>query len=206
MSPSVTWPIIWQPMPGEPMEAAQRSAEYVFQGIMYYFRREKVCPRYQFTLKDPVDPALLQQALDAALEKARDDLEKLEVLNARIPAAALSAQISRMEKAGAAILQQVREHPEKGRDIRKFVTYYLPTAVKILTTYADLSASGAGGENAKSLMSDVEKNAGTIAAAFEAQLDALFAGEVLDVSSDIAVLDGMLSGDGLSGKNNLKLS
>ena len=39
------------------MEAAQRSAEYVFQGIMYYFRREKVCPRYQFTLKDPVDPA-----------------------------------------------------------------------------------------------------------------------------------------------------
>ena len=43
------------------MEAAQRSAEYVFQGIMYYFRREKVCPRYQFTLKDPVDPALLQQ-------------------------------------------------------------------------------------------------------------------------------------------------
>lgn len=52
------------------MEAAQRSAEYVFQGIMYYFRREKVCPRYQFTLKDPVDPALLQQALDAALEAA----------------------------------------------------------------------------------------------------------------------------------------
>ena len=68
------------------------------------------------------------------------------------------------------------------------------------------AASGAGGENAKSLMSDVEKNAGTIASAFEAQLDALFAGEVLDVSSDIAVLDGMLSGDGLSGKNNLKLS
>ena len=57
-------------MPGEPMETAQRSAEYVFQGIMYYFRREKVCPRYQFTLKDPVDPALLQQALDAALEAA----------------------------------------------------------------------------------------------------------------------------------------
>ena len=52
------------------MEQTQRSAEYVFQGIMYYFRREKVCPRYQFTLKDPVDPALLQQVLDAALDAA----------------------------------------------------------------------------------------------------------------------------------------
>ena len=172
-----------------------------------YFLSDKKIPPRVVMVPAPEDPfATGEEALDAALEKARDDLEKLEVLNARIPAAALSAQISRMEKAGAAILQQVREHPEKGRDIRKFVTYYLPTAVKILTTYADLSASGAGGENAKSLMSDVEKNAGTIAAAFEAQLDALFAGEVLDVSSDIAVLDGMLSGDGLSGKNNLKLS
>ena len=172
-----------------------------------YFLSDKKIPPRVVMVPAPEDPfATGEEALDAALEKARDDLEKLEVLNARIPAAALSAQISRMEKAGAAILQQVREHPEKGRDIRKFVTYYLPTAVKILTTYADLSASGAGGENAKSLMSDVEKNAGTIASAFEAQLDALFAGEVLDVSSDIAVLDGMLSGDGLSGKNNLKLS
>ena len=163
-----------------------------------YFLSDKKIPPRVVMVPAPEDPfATGEEALDAALEKARDDLEKLEVLNARIPAAALSAQISRMEKAGAAILQQVREHPEKGRDIRKFVTYYLPTAVKILTTYADLS---------KSLMSDVEKNAGTIAAAFEAQLDALFAGEVLDVSSDIAVLDGMLSGDGLSGKNNLKLS
>ena len=164
-----------------------------------YFLSDKKIPPRVVMVPAPEDPF-------ATGEEARDDLEKLEVLNARIPAAALSAQISRMEKAGAAILQQVREHPEKGRDIRKFVTYYLPTAVKILTTYADLSASGAGGENAKSLMSDVEKNAGTIAAAFEAQLDALFAGEALDVSSDIAVLDGMLSGDGLSGKNNLKLS
>ena len=157
-----------------------------------YFLSDKKIPPRVVMVPAPEDPfATGEEALDAALEKARDDLEKLEVLNARIPAAALSAQISRMEKAGAAILQQVREHPEKGRDIRKFVTYYLPTAVKILTTYADLSASGAGGENAKSLMSDVEKNAGTIASAFEAQLDALFAGEVLDVSSDIAVLDKM---------------
>ena len=151
-----------------------------------YFLSDKKIPPRVVMVPAPEDPfATGEEALDAAL----DDLEKLEVLNARIPAAALSAQISRMEKAGAAILQQVREHPEKGRDIRKFVTYYLPTAVKILTTYADLSASGAGGENAKSLMSDAEKNAGTNAAAFAAQLDALFAGEVLDVSSDIAVLD-----------------
>jgi hypothetical protein len=115
-----------------------------------YFLSDKKIPPRVVMVPAPEDPfATGEEALDAALEKARDDLEKLEVLNARIPAAALSAQISRMEKAGAAILQQVREHPEKGRDIRKFVTYYLPTAVKILTTYADLSASGAAAKTLK---------------------------------------------------------
>ena len=52
------------------MNESQRSAEYIFQGTMYFFRREKILCRYQFALKDAVDPALLQRALDAALSAA----------------------------------------------------------------------------------------------------------------------------------------
>ena len=52
------------------MEQSQRSAEYIFQGTMYFFRREKILCRYQFALRDAVDPALLQRALDAALDAA----------------------------------------------------------------------------------------------------------------------------------------
>ena len=52
------------------MEQRQRSAEYIFQGAMYFFRREKIQCRYQYTLKDPVDSALLQKAVDAALAAA----------------------------------------------------------------------------------------------------------------------------------------
>ena len=45
------------------MEPTQRD---VFQGIMYYYRENPVLCRYALTLKDPVDPALLQQAVDEA--------------------------------------------------------------------------------------------------------------------------------------------
>ena len=45
------------------MNEAQRA---VFQGIPYYYHEEQVNCRYQLTLKDPVDPALLQQALDTS--------------------------------------------------------------------------------------------------------------------------------------------
>lgn len=171
----------------------------------YALAKKRIPPRVVM-VPAPAEPfATGEAALDEALTQAQRDLDALRDLNARIPDAALSAQIERMEKAGASILREVRAHPEKGRGIRKFVTYYLPTAVKVLTTYADLSASGAGGENARSLTAQVEQNAGTIAAAFEAQLDALFAGEVLDVSSDITVLEGMLGGDGTGGTLQLKL-
>lgn len=49
------------------MDAEQRS---VFQGIVYYYRENMVNCRYQVTLKDAMDGALLQQALDAARAKA----------------------------------------------------------------------------------------------------------------------------------------
>ena len=45
------------------MNAEQRA---VFQGIVYYYRENQVLCRYQATLKEAVDPALLQQALDAS--------------------------------------------------------------------------------------------------------------------------------------------
>ena len=37
---------------------------------MYFFRREKVQCRYQFSLRDAVDAALLQRALTVALASA----------------------------------------------------------------------------------------------------------------------------------------
>lgn len=40
------------------MNESQRSTEYIFQGTMYFFRREKILCRYQFALQDAVEPAL----------------------------------------------------------------------------------------------------------------------------------------------------
>ena len=75
----------------------------------------------------------------------------------------------------------------------------------MLTAYADLEAAGADGENARALAAQVEQNAGTIARAFEAQLDSLFAGQVLDVSTDLEVLEAMAKSDGLTDGPQLTL-
>ena len=46
------------------------STAYVRQGIMYFYRDMEFYCRYQYALRDAVDPALLQQAVDAALAQA----------------------------------------------------------------------------------------------------------------------------------------
>ena len=53
------------------------------------------------------------------------------------------------------------------------------------------------GENAASIRAEVERNAASIATAFENQLDALYAAESMDLSADLTVLQNMLKGQGL---------
>lgn len=121
----------------------------------------------------------------------------LHLLNERIPDAALSAFILRMEKACEGILTEVEQDPDKAPAVRRFANHYLPDAVKILTLYAELEEKGVIGENAANVRAEVEKNAGTIATAFENQLDSLYAASALDLETDLEVLNGMLKGQGL---------
>lgn len=139
-----------------------------------------------------------EQPLDETLSRAEKDLNHLARLNAGIPDETLSSHISRMEKAGRSILDYVAKNPEKARNIRKFAGYYLPTSIRLLSTYAELSATGARGQQAQTLMQTISENAATIATAFEAQLDSLFSDKVLDVSADAAVLETMMKSDGLT--------
>ena len=56
------------------MDAVQRS---VFPGMVYYYRENTILCRYQLTLKDPVDAALLQQACDEARPLAEYFFQKV---------------------------------------------------------------------------------------------------------------------------------
>ena len=169
----------------------------VVSGVTGMVAHKKIPPR---TVLVPAPEPVYRtgsQELDALLGDAQKNLKALHDLNVRIPDAALSASIERMETAGASILREIGDAPDKARSVRKFLTHYIPTAVKVLSTYADLAAAGASGENARALTQQVEQNAQIIAKAFESQLDCLFAGEVLDVSTDLDVLEAMAKSDGL---------
>ena len=137
--------------------------------------------------------------VDEMLADIQQKLDALHALNEALPDPELSAAMTRMEKAGRSIVEAVEANPAKAKQVRRFANYYLPDAVNILQQYATLARQGVKGGNAAAIRTEVEHNAASIATAFENQLDKLFASDALDVSTDIAALEGMLNLDGLTG-------
>lgn len=129
----------------------------------------------------------------------RSILEEIRHVNEAIPDPTLTRKINRIEEITGHILDYQKKHPEKAADLRKFLNYYLPTTLKILKTYAELDRQGVSGENISATKTRIEGMIDMIVEGFETQLDKLFAGDMLDISSDIAVMEKMMNSDGLAG-------
>lgn len=125
--------------------------------------------------------------------------QQLRRANDAIPDPVMTAKISRLEELSARIFALAKKDPDKKAQLQKFMDYYLPTALKLLNTYAQLSAQDVQGENITDARQSIERSMDLLITAFENQLDKLFQSDALDVSADVAALEGMLNLDGLTG-------
>ena len=131
-------------------------------------------------------------------------LQQLRQANDAIPDPVTTAKISRLEAVSARIFELAKQDPGKKAQLQKFMDYYLPTALKLLNTYASLPAQDVQGENITDAKKNIERSMDLLVTAFENQLDKLFQSDALDVSADVAALEGMLNMDGLTGSDFAK--
>ena len=135
--------------------------------------------------------------LDKALSEAEQLTLELNRLNDDIPDKALTAAIDRMSAASDSIIAELTKHPEKAKSARRFLNYYLPSSVQLLSSYADTLKVEDAGEHQAAIRREIEGKAETVAAAFENQLDRLYAAEALNVSAQAEVLEDVLKSEGL---------
>ena len=138
---------------------------------------------------------------DPELDKMIDEKDKaiaeMHRLNDSIEDEKLSEQIDHLEAVTDKIVAYVVKHPKKKKQVSKFFSYYLPTTLKLLNAYDRMDEAGISGTNIDGTKGKVEDMMGTALQAFDKQLDALFAEEALDVSTDISVMENMLRSEGL---------
>lgn len=142
-------------------------------------------------------PLTGDQTVDGLVQRGQEMLSKIRAENDLIPDEELSAKIDKLEDISNKIFLTVVEHPAKAPQIRRFMEYYLPTTLKMLTGYRKVDERNVTGENAQTMKKNVEDAMDVVLAAFDKQLDQMYHDDMLDISTDIDVLETLLKQDGL---------
>ena len=132
-------------------------------------------------------------------------LDEIRAINADIDNPKLNQQIDRIGVITAKVFEYQRSHPQKSNQLHSFLSYYLPTTLKILRAYAQLEDQEVDGENISAAMERIEGMMDKVVEGFEKQLDQLFQGDALDITADVEVLERMLAKDGLSSGSSLRM-
>ena len=152
----------------------------------------------------PADEPAADPELAALLRRGREAVRRIQELNDAIPDYRMSAKLKQIEILTSSILSQVEKKPDKRREVRQFMDYYLPTTIKLLEQYVSLQDVGLPGENITTGMARIEAMLDKVIVAFQKQLDGLFARDVVDITADIQVMEQMMAQNGLTNQTDFK--
>lgn len=138
---------------------------------------------------------------DAEREKLREGREFLEQIRARIPDLGSEDAKKKAEAISLVadnIFNRAEQDPDVIEGLDQMVGYYLPLTIKLLDAYADLVSQPIQSESIGVSRHEIESTLETLVGAFAKLHDSLFRDMTWDVSTDISVLNAMLSQDGLA--------
>ena len=137
------------------------------------------------------------ESVDQLVRHGQEMIAQIRDENSQIPDPVLSKKIDELESISNQIFLTVTDKPEKAPQIRRFMDYYLPTVLKMLTNYRKLGEREVTGENAEKTKKSVEGAMNIVLEAFKKQHDQLYQRDMLDVTTDISVLETLMKQDGL---------
>ena len=126
-------------------------------------------------------------------------IQHVHECNDLIPGDEMSAKLDRLEMVITRIFREAEKDPEIIPELKKMMSYYLPTTRKLLDAYCELDAQPIQGPNVENTKKEIEAALDTINTAFGNLLDSLFEETAWDISTDISVLNTMLAQEGLTG-------
>lgn len=137
------------------------------------------------------------EAVDGMIEKGLEMLKLIREENDKIPDAGLSRNMDEIDETAREIFRTVAEQPAKAPQIRRFMDYYLPTTLKMLSGYSKMNERNVTGAQADATRKQIEDATDVVVKAFKKQLNNLYQNDILDISTDVEVLETLLKSDGL---------
>lgn len=130
------------------------------------------------------------------IEEGKNYVRLIRQCNDEIPGEEMSDKLDRLELLVTRIFEQVEKEPELAPELRKMLSFYLPTTKKLLEAYRDLDRQQLDLSNVEQTKREIENAVDNINEAFEKFLDELFREKAWDIQSDISALHTILKQDG----------
>ena len=126
-------------------------------------------------------------------------ISEIRDCNKDIPDEKITAKLNRMEESVRQIVDRAKQKPALTQDLRRLMNYYLPTMVKLLHSYIELSAQEKTSSNIEKSKKEIENTIDMMNDAFDRLFDDLFDDTSLDISTDAEVMKTLLEQEGLTG-------
>lgn len=174
--------------------------------VVVYMLSRRIIPGYIVIVEEPrkVEPPPKpvtintgDPELDEALTAAMGYMKQLTALETATENRPIHGSVQQLVGICRQMFDYIKKTPQKVRQTRQFMNYYLPTTIKLLQSYDELSREPVKGDNIRGVMTKIEDNMATIVDAFQRELNNLYQDKALDISVDIEVLQNMM------GQNNL---
>ena len=143
--------------------------------------------------------------IDPIIEEGNKALSEMGRLYMSIKDSEIRGKINEIMRITDKIIQDAIDDPSDIPQIKKFMSYYLPTTIKLLHAYDRMSAQGIEGENLNKSMNSINDMLDQAIEAYKKRLDSLFADQALDIETDIEVMNPMLAREGLSGGKDFEV-
>ncbi len=152
--------------------------------------------------KEEVIRKVKDSALSEAIFEADGYIQAIKKKNEEISDEDVSAKLQRIEDLTKEIFDVALVKEREVKDVRRMLNYYLPTVIKLLEKYTELSERTYSGENIASSVEKIRQMLGNVVVAFEKHLDGMYSQEAMDIDSEIMVLEQILLSEGLLEKKD----
>ena len=133
---------------------------------------------------------------DNVIMKGQEMLNTIREENIVITDETLSAQMDTLSDKCMQTFRTVSADPSKAPQVRKFMSYYLPTTLKVLANYRTMQERGVSYYEMNQARESAVRCMDMVLTACQKQIDALHKENMLDISTDIDVMEQMLKRDG----------
>ena len=161
--------------------------------VLSYFALSAAFPGKTVLIEVPKEPERTgDEKIDALLAEGEKAVAEMQRLRDMIPGGSVSDKMYDIISVTDKIFKNLLDDPDDYSQVKRFADFYLPTTIKLFSSYSIIGKSGAGGDNITGSMDMIESALDKILSSYEKFFDSLFFNQALDIETDIRVLENML--------------